>query len=129
NANFWRKTIAAVRQLQPQAELIAEVYWDREEELQEAGFDFTYNKRVLDYIVRGQFLDLSEFLRTKTDRFLQHSIHFLENHDEPRVAATLPFSRHKAAAALVHFLPGRTLLHEGQLEGRKHFAHIQLAKR
>ena len=129
DANFWRKAIAAVRQLHPQAEMIAEAYWDREEELQECGFDFTYNKRVYDFLMRSQHAELREFLRSRSANFLRRSVHFLENHDEPRVASLLPLERHKAAAALVLFLPGMALLHEGQLEGRRQFARIQVSKR
>src|SRR5207248_1292721 len=36
---------------------------------------------------------------------------------------------HKAAAALLFFLPGMVLLHDGQLEGRKFHAPIQMNKR
>ncbi|MGZ8938424.1 MAG: alpha-amylase family glycosyl hydrolase, partial [Limisphaerales bacterium] len=84
HADFWRKTIAAVRQLQPQVQLIAEVYWDREEQLQELGFDYTYNKRVCDYLVRGQEAELIEYLRGRSVGYLSRSVHFLENHDEAR---------------------------------------------
>ena len=129
DASFWRKSISAVRQLHPQVEMIAEVYWDREEELQECGFDFTYNKRVYDYLMRGQHAELRDFLRSRTANFLKRSVHFLENHDEPRVASVLSFEKHKAAAALVFFLPGMALLHDGQLEGRRQFARIQVSKR
>jgi glycosidase len=128
-ANFWRKAIPAVKQLQPQVELIAEVYWDREAELQELGFDYTYNKRVCDYLLRRQDAALIEFLQKCPLNFLQRSVHFLENHDEARVASVHSLERHRAAAALILFLPGMALLHDGQLEGRKHFARIQMSKR
>jgi hypothetical protein len=62
-------------------------------------------------------------------RFLKQSVHFLENHDEQRAAAAFAFERHKAAAALVLFLPGMALLHDGQIEGRRQFAPIQMSKR
>ena len=126
NANFWRKTIAAVRQLQPQAELIAEAYWDREAELQELGFDFTYNKRVTDYLARGQYRELKGFLGKCSANYLRRSVHFLENHDEARAASVFTLEKHKAAAALILFSPGLALLHDGQLEGRKNFARIQM---
>jgi hypothetical protein len=129
DANFWRATLPKIRLLQPNVELIAEAYWDREAELQEAGFDFTYNKRVTDYIVRGQNVELVEYLHQCGLRFLERSVHFLENHDEQRAAAALGFELHKAAAALVLFLPGMALLHDGQLEGRRLFAPIQMSKR
>ena len=127
--DFWRKTIAEVRQLQPQAQLIAEVYWDREEQLQELGFDYTYNKRVCDYLVRGQYAELIEYLRSCSIRYLNRSVHFLENHDEARAASLLDLERHKLAAALILFLPGMAMLHDGQIEGRQAFARIQLNKR
>ena len=129
NTNFWRKAIAAVRQLQPQAELIAEAYWDREAELQELGFDFTYNKRVTDYLVRGQERELGTFLRGCSADHLRRSVHFLENHDEARAASVFTLEKHKAAAALILFLPGLALLHDGQLEGRRKFARIQMSRR
>jgi hypothetical protein len=129
SANFWNRTIPHIRQLQPNAELIAEVYWDREESLQDAGFDYTYNKRVTDFLMRGQDAELADFLYERRPAYLRRSVHFLENHDEQRVAAILPFRRHKAAAALILFLPGMALLHDGQLEGRTHFSRIQMNKR
>jgi hypothetical protein len=128
-SNFWRAAIPAIRQLHPHVDLIAEAYWDREQELQDLGFDFTYNKKVYDFITRGQFAELSAFLIHCSPQYLRRSVHFLENHDEPRAAATLPLALHKAAALLILSLPGMTLLHDGQLEGRKAFAHIQLSKR
>ena len=127
--DFWRKTIADVRQLQPQVELIAEVYWDREEQLQELGFDFNYNKRVTDYLVRGQTRQLIEFLKKCPLKYLSRSVHFLENHDEARVASVLSWQRHHLSAALILFLPGMALLHDGQLEGRRMFARIQMSRR
>ena len=46
-------------------------------------------------------------------------VRFIENHDEPRAAAT--FSSEKARAAAVTFatLQGARLFHEGQFEGRR----------
>lgn len=129
HVDFWRKTIEAVRQLQPQVEMIAEVYWDREEQLQALGFDYTYNKRVCDYLTRGEEDELLRFLEKCSNRYLEHSVHFIENHDEPRAASVLEFERHKLAAAVILFLPGMALLHDGQLEGRKAFARIQMNTR
>ena len=129
NSDFWRKTITAVRQLQPQVQLIAEVYWDLEGQLQELGFDYTYNKRVCDYLVRGQEAELIAYLRSCSIGYLNRSVHFLENHDEARAASVLDLERHKLAVALILFLPGMAMLHDGQMEGRRAFARIQLSKR
>jgi hypothetical protein len=127
--DFWRKTIQEIRLLQPQVELIAEVYWNREEQLQELGFDYTYNKRVLDYLAKGEHSELIRFLHSCSVSYLKRSVHFIENHDEERAAARFEKRRHQLAAALILFLPGMALLHDGQLEGRKKFARIQMSKR
>ncbi len=127
--NFWRTAIPAMRSLQANVEVIAEAYWGREPELQEAGFDFTYNKTVTDHLVHGENAQLIDFLYGRPVNELRRSVHFLENHDEQRAAAAFSPRRHKMAAALILFLPGMVLLHDGQLEGRKRFARIQLDNR
>ena len=44
---------------------------------------------------------------------------FLENHDEPRAAATFPPEVHEAAAVITFLSPGLRFFHQGQFEGRK----------
>jgi hypothetical protein len=46
-------------------------------------------------------------------------VRFLENHDEPRAAATFPQGTHEAAAVLTYLSPGLRFFHQGQFEGRK----------
>src|SRR5581483_7716438 len=46
-------------------------------------------------------------------------VRFLENHDEPRAAATFPPDMHEAAATITFFSPGLRFFHQGQFEGRK----------
>src|SRR5271169_228330 len=46
-------------------------------------------------------------------------LRFLENHDEPRAAASFSPAKEKVAAVTISFLPGARLFHEGQFEGRK----------
>lgn len=127
--NFWKHALPRVKEHNPGVDLIAEAYWGREDELQQAGFDYTYNKRVTDFILRGQFAELSRFLLNCSPEYLRKSVHFLENHDEPRVASELSLQRHRAAAVLITGLPGMPLIHDGQLEGRKKFARIQMSAR
>jgi hypothetical protein len=129
SVNLWNSAISAIKQNNPGAELIAEAYWGREEELQAAGFDFTYNKTVTDMLARGQFSELREFLLKCSPEYLARSVHFLENHDEPRAALVFDPAAHKAAALLILTLPGMPMLHDGQIEGRRAFAHIQMNKR
>jgi hypothetical protein len=44
---------------------------------------------------------------------------FLENHDEPRAAATFSPEIHEAAAVITFLSPGLRFFHQGQFEGRK----------
>lgn len=44
---------------------------------------------------------------------------FLENHDEPRAAATFSPEVHKAAAVITFVSPGLRFFHQGQFQGRK----------
>jgi hypothetical protein len=56
-------------------------------------------------------------------------VRFIENHDEPRAAATFPDRKGRAAAVAVLTLPGTRLLHEGQFEGRTVRLPVFLARR
>jgi hypothetical protein len=44
---------------------------------------------------------------------------FLENHDEPRAAATFPLCVHAAAAVITFLSPGLRFFHQGQFRGCK----------
>jgi hypothetical protein len=44
---------------------------------------------------------------------------FLENHDEPRAAATFTPAMHEAAAVVTFLSPGLRFFHQGQFEGRR----------
>ena len=54
---------------------------------------------------------------------------FIENHDEPRAAATFSPAKERAAAVTIATLPGARLFHEGQFEGRKVRLPVFLARR
>jgi hypothetical protein len=56
-------------------------------------------------------------------------VRFLENHDEPRAAATFPPAKARAAAVLTLAQTGARLVHEGQLEGRRVHLPVFLARR
>ena len=45
---FWPRTIERVRKAAPSFLFMAEVYWDLEWELQQQGFNYTYDKRLYD---------------------------------------------------------------------------------
>ena len=115
---FWPGAIARIKATRPGFLFMAEVYWDLEWELQQQGFDFTYDKRLYDRLIEGNVLQVRDHLRADMD-FQQRSARFLENHDEPRAASTFGPARHRAAAVITFLCPGLRFFHHGQLEGAK----------
>jgi glycosidase len=115
---FWRRAVARVREKVPGFRFMAEVYWDLEWTLQQQGFDWAYDKRLYDRLRAGAARPVREHFRAGLD-YQDRLARFLENHDEPRAAATFPPEAHRAAAVLTFLSPGLRFFHAGQLEGRK----------
>jgi hypothetical protein len=114
---FWAAVIGAVLADAPGFTFIAEAYWDREWALQQQGFHYCYDKRLYDRLSHDDASGVRDHLRA--DRAYQdRMLRFIENHDEPRAAAVFGRERARAAAAVVAAVPGGTLVHQGQLEGR-----------
>ena len=117
-APFWPHATTTVREDQPGFVFMAEVYWDLEWVLQQQGFDYTYDKRLYDRLRELNARPVREHLYAGLD-FQDHLARFLENHDEPRAAATFEPDVHRAAAVVTFFAPGLRFVHQGQREGRK----------
>jgi hypothetical protein len=97
---------------------MAEVYWDLEWTLQQQGFDYTYDKRLYDRLRDGHARPVREHFHAGLD-YQDRLARFLENHDEPRAAATFSAEIHEAAAVITFLSPGLRFFHQGQFEGRK----------
>jgi hypothetical protein len=95
---------------------MAEVYWDLEWTLQQQGFDYTYDKRLYDRLREGHVRPIREHFHADHD-YQNKMARFLENHDEPRAAATFPPGTHEAAAVITFLSPGLRFFHQGQFEG------------
>jgi hypothetical protein len=61
--------------------------------------------------------------------FQLKSVRFLENHDEPRAAATFEPAVHRAAAVIAFLCPGLRFFHDGEFEGRKKKLPVHLGRR
>ncbi|HYG21808.1 MAG TPA: alpha-amylase family glycosyl hydrolase [Verrucomicrobiae bacterium] len=129
HSEFWSEAIAAIKEENARFEFIAEAYWGREEQLQQLGFDFTYNKDLYDALVGGNSAAAVKLVAETPPQMLERGVHFLENHDERRIAGTLPLAMHKLAALLTFSLPGMRLVHEGQLSGARIRVPVQLGRR
>lgn len=116
--SFWPEATRRVRESNPGFLFMAEVYWDLEWTLQQQGFDYTYDKRLYDRLREGHAKPVREHLQAEPG-YQNKMARFLENHDEPRAAATFSAEMHPAAAIISFLTPGLRFFHQGQFEGRK----------
>lgn len=126
---FWPAAIQTVQAAHPDFLFMAEVYWGLEGRLQSLGFDYTYDKALYDDLIERRAAEAQRKLLTHPTDYLNRSVHFLENHDEPRVAEKLSPPENRAAALAILGLPGMRFLHEGQLTGAKLKVPVQLGRR
>ena len=115
---FWPTATQRVRQKVPGFLFMAEVYWDLEWTLQQQGFDYAYDKRLYDRLREHHARPVREHFHAGLD-FQNKLARFLENHDEPRAAATFSPEVHEAAAVISFLSPGLRFFHQGQFEGRR----------
>jgi hypothetical protein len=115
---FWPRAIEQVRDKVPGFCFMAEVYWDLEWTMQQEGFDYAYDKRLYDRLRDGHARPVREHFHAGFD-YQDKLARFLENHDEPRAAATFSRPMHEAAAIITFLSPGLRFFHQGQFEGRR----------
>ena len=115
---FWPKATECARRKNPAFQFMAEVYWDMEWTMQQQGFDYAYDKRLYDRLREGHARPVREHFHAGLD-YQNKLARFLENHDEPRAAATFAPEVHQAAAVITFLSPGLRFFHQGQFEGRK----------
>lgn len=115
---FWPRAIECVRRRAPDFCFMAEVYWDREWTLLQQGFDYAYDKRLYDRLRTGQARPVREHLQAGLE-YQSKLARFLENHDEPRAAATFSPAIHQAAAVITYLSPGLRFFQHGQFDGGK----------
>jgi len=116
--SFWPRATQRVRSQVPGFCFMAEVYWDLEWTLQQQGFDYTYDKRLYDRLREQHARPVREHLLAGLE-YQSKMARFLENHDEPRAAATFPPEIHEAAAVITFLAPGLRFFQQGQFEGRR----------
>lgn len=125
---FWADAISATRRAQPGFLFLAEVYWGLEPRLQALGFNYTYDKTLYDKLVFWEPGAVQRHLVESGPGGLAAGAHFLENHDERRIASILPLTPHRAAALVILGLPGMRFLQDGQLTGARSRVPVQLSR-
>lgn len=126
--DYWTTVIPAIKARYPGFRFIAEAYWDLEWELQQQGFDYCYDKKLYDRMEHGAAENVRLHLLADSS-YQEGMVRFIENHDEPRAAATFQDGKGRSAAVAILTLPGARLLHEGQFEGRKVRLPVFLSRR
>lgn len=125
---YWREVIESAKQRHPKTLFMAEAYWDLEWELQQQGFDFCYDKRLYDRLEHDHAEQVRLHLCADSS-YQERLVRFIENHDEPRAAATFSSGQARAAAVAVSTLQGAVLFHDGQFEGRRQRVPVFLRRR
>ncbi|MFA6599417.1 MAG: alpha-amylase family glycosyl hydrolase [Candidatus Omnitrophota bacterium] len=124
---FWPPVIAAVKKEHPDFTFMAEVYWDLEWDLQQLGFDFTYDKKMYDRLKSAPASDVGGHLLAE-EAYQNRSVRFLENHDEDRAVYTFGREKSQAAAAVTATVPGLRFFQDGQLDGKRVRTPIHLRR-
>jgi glycosidase len=125
---YWQDLISTVKAKHPDVLFIAEAYWDLEYALMQKGFDYCYDKRLYDRLAHDNAESVRAHLTAGLD-YQDKLVRFIENHDEPRAAATFSGPKEHAAAVVVATAPGAKLIYDGQIEGRKVKLPVFLARR
>lgn len=126
-SEFWFDAIAEVKNNFPGFLFIAEAYWDLEWKLQQLGFDYTYDKKLYDRLKHDKVSSILGHLKADME-FQAKTVRFIENHDEERAMHAFGKDKSLASALLILTIPGITLLHDGQFEGKKVKLPVQLGR-
>ncbi len=124
---FWKSAIEKVKAKSPDFIFMAESYWDLEWDLQQLGFDFTYDKRLTDRLAADQIQSVIDHLKAEKS-FQLKSVRFLENHDEKRAIEKFGKQKSLAAATAISTIQGMKFFFDGQFEGKKIKLPVQLGR-
>lgn len=124
---FWVEAIQHIKSIYPHFVFMAESYWNMEWELQQMGFDYTYDKVLYDRLVHSDADDVRGHLHADLG-YQFRSLRFIENHDEPRAATSMDESKARAAAVVAFTVPGMKLVFDGQTDGKKIRMPVQLKR-
>lgn len=134
-SEFWGSAIAAVRKQHPHTIFMAEAYDyhftnpPEKQMLQGLGFDFVYDKTVLDNLHSFNLDNVRGYIRSQSQAFFAHTAHFVENHDEQRSAKALGGPDQAFAGAVIaSTMPGLRLFYFGQFEGFTAKLDVQLRR-
>ena len=121
---FWPQIIEEIKAENPGFVFLAEVYWGLEWEVQEMGFDYTYDKTLYDRLRFSTPQDIQGHLNAE-HLYQKRSLRFIANHDEESPIMAFGRQKAKAAAAAAYTLIGARLYTMSQIYGKKNRIPIQ----
>lgn len=124
---FWEVAIKTIKGKNSSFIFLAEAYWDLEWDLQQLGFDFTYDKRLTDRLASSYLPEVIAYLKAERD-FQNKSVRFIENHDEARAVTKFGKFRSLAAATVISTIQGMKFYYDGQFEGKRIKLPLQLGR-
>lgn len=124
---FWQTAIKKTKQSRPDFIFLAEAYWGLEWNLQQLGFDYTYDKTLTDRLSTDDIPGIKGHLLAEND-FQVKSVRFIENHDEQRAAKKFGTYKSLAAAVVISTIKGVHFYYDGQFEGKKTKLPVQLGR-
>lgn len=127
HSEFWRDAILKIKYNREDFAFIAEVYWDKEWQLQQLGFDFTYDKKLLERLQGDDINEIKAHLWASDD-FQKKCVRFLENHDEQRSIKVFGQQKIKAALVALLTLQGMKIVNDGQCDGKQIKLPVQLGR-
>jgi len=124
---FWKEAISKIKDELKDFIFIAEVYWDKEWQLQQLGFDYTYDKKLLERLISNDINEIKAHLWASDD-FQKKCLRFLENHDEQRSLKVFGEQKIRAAVVALLTLQGMKLINDGQCDGKLTKLPVQLGR-
>lgn len=121
---FWSVALERVREKYPEFVFVAEVYWGLEWEIQEMGFDYTYDKVLYDRLRFSTPENIKGHLGAE-HLFQMRSIRFTANHDEEESLKAFGREKSLAASTIIATLPGARMIYLFQMMGHPARVPIQ----
>ena len=125
---FWAN-LKEIKQNFPDKIFLAEVYEEYLiEKLYNLGFDYCYNKELLDKLTLGPN-EVNNYIHYKNEKFFNHVAHFIENHDENRAIFTYKnIDKSNCAGCIAATLGGMIFINHNQFKGFKNKLDVHLIR-
>lgn len=126
---FWEDSIKEVKIKNPNTIFLAEVYGDQLKYLIEQGFDYVYDKELLDRLKSGHLDNIKGWINY-TSSFSKNLCRFIENHDDNRATSFFGFdiSKSTTAAVITYTLPGLRFVFQDQWNGYRNKLDVHLRR-